>query len=288
MDTHKSTKPYSHKSTKLYSHKSTKPYSHKSTTIPKNIFVPSPHSNPRPPTTSHPRYHITEVYNDEVYNDEVSNDEVSNDEIIKHNADVEDRLKKHGPRPYVIPNNTPSIPDKSFKVQPSIGNRTNWNVLDYEKDERPSEKRPRYHADNICGSGFDGLATTIEIKLNEGKIGEAINQLNTCIKERRLTTRDKSHQNVILILENFLKKVKNYEDPVLLNNVINHGGFIVRYNEYIGRLAEFDVIQRRKISFTRERFSAGKYKKTYRKRRNKRSIKRYTKKSSLKQKYKRL
>ena len=252
-----------------YSHKSTKPYSHKSTTITKNIFVPSQHSNPRPPTTSHPRYHVTEV---------------SNDEIIKHNAVVEDRLKKRGPRPDVIPNNIPSIPDKSFRVQPSIGNRTNWNVSDYEKDERPSEKRPRYHADNICGSGFDGLATTIEIKLNEGKIGEAINQLNTCIKERRLTTRDKSHQNVILILENFLKKVKKYdEDPDLLNNVINHGGFIVRYNEYIGRLAEFDVIQRRKILFTHQRFSAGKYKKTYRKRRNKRTIKRYTKKSSLKQ-----
>jgi hypothetical protein len=251
------------------------PYSHKSTTTSKRklvdyIFVPPPPSTPRPPTTPHPR-HMSSV---------------SNEEINKHNDVVNKRLRKRGSRPDIIPNTTISIPDKSFRVQPSIGSRTNWNVSDYEKDERPSEKRPPYHADNICGSGFDGLATTIEIKLNEGRIEEAIHQLNNCIEQRKRTTRDKSHQNVILILDNLLKQVKKYEDPDLLKNVIDHGGFIVRYNEYIGRLAEFVVEQRRKIMFEKH-FSAGKYKKkqcsrkrkhkrsvTRRKRNNKRTIKR--------------
>jgi hypothetical protein len=252
-----------------YTHK---PYSHKSTTATKKkvddyMFVP------RPPTTPHPRYHMSGV---------------SNSDIKKHNAIIDELLRKRGPRPDIIPSNTPPIPDKSFRVQPSIGNRTNWNVSDYEKDERPPEKRPRYHADNICGSGFDGLATTIEIKLNEGRIEEAIHQLNNCIEQRKITTRDKSHQNVILILDNLLEQVKNYEDPDVLKDVIDHGGFIVRYNEYIGRLAEFVVEQRRNLSFIPQRFSAGKYKKTYRKRKNKKSIKRYTKKRSLKRKYKKI
>jgi len=246
------------------------PYSHKSTTTSKRKFVPPPPSTPRPPTTPHPR-HMSSV---------------SNEEINKHNDVVNKRLRKRGSRPYIIPNTTISIPDKSFRVQPSIGSRTNWNVSDYEKDERPSEKRPPYHADNICGSGFDGLATTIEIKLNEGRIEEAIHQLNNCIEQRKRTTRDKSHQNVILILDNLLEQVKKYEDPDLLKDVIDHGGFIVRYNEYIGRLAEFVVEQRRKIMFEKH-FSAGKYKKkqcshkrkhkrsvTRRKRNNKRTIKR--------------
>jgi hypothetical protein len=83
-----------------------------------------------------------------------------------------------------------------------------------------------------------------------------------------------------------LEQVKKYEDLDLLKDVIDHGGFIVRYNEYIGRLAEFVVEQRRKIMFEKH-FSAGKYiKKQYsrkrkhkrcvtrRKRNNKRTIKR--------------
>lgn len=234
------------------------PYSHKSTTTTKRkfddyIFVPPP------PTTPHPR-HMTSV---------------SYEDINKHNDLVNKRLPKRGSRPDIIPNTTLSIPDKSFRVQPSIGSRTNWNVSDYEKDERPSEKRPPYHADNICGSGFDGLATTIEIKLNGGRIEDAIHQLNNCIEQRKRTTRDKSHQNVILILENLLKQVKKYENPDLLNDVIDHGGFIVRYNEYIGRLAEFVVEQRRKIMFEKH-FSAGKYikKQRSRKRKHKRSVSR--------------
>lgn len=234
------------------------PYSHKSTTTSKRklddyIFVPPP------PTTPHPRHMTSASY--EVIN--------------KHNDLVNKRLPKRGPRPDIIPNTTISIPDKSFKVQPSIGSRTNWNVSDYEKDERPSGKRPPYHADNICGSGFDGLATTIEIKLNEGRIEDAIHQLNNCIEQRKRMIRDKSHQNVILILDNLLKQVKKYDDPDLLKDVRDHGGFIVRYNEYIGRLAEFVVEQRRKIMFEKH-FSAGKYikKQRSRKRKHKRSVSR--------------
>jgi hypothetical protein len=254
-----------------------KPYSHKSTTTKKKvddyIFVPPPPSvprppssappppsgprppsMPRPPSTPHPRYQMTGV---------------SDNNITKHQALVNKLLPKRGPRPDIIPDNTPPIPNKIYKTTKTIGKRTTWNVWDNEDDVRPSKKRPDYHDDKICGSGFDGLATTIEYKLNNRQINEAIDQLNDCIAQRNVTTWDKTHKNVILILENLLRQVKNYEDPDILNDVINNGGFIVRYYEHIGMLSFFVVEERRYLSFIPQRLSGGKYKKTYKKRNNK-------------------
>jgi hypothetical protein len=226
-----------------------------------STFVPLPPIAPRPPSVPHLRY----------YND-----------ITNHKARVEEILHKRGPRPVIRPNNKQQIPDKSFRVQPILGKRTTWSVPDYENDEREDSKRPNYHAIDICGSGFDGLATTIETHINEGQIQNAINQVNTCINQREPTAKDKSHQKAIMTLKNFLRQLKWYDDnPVSFNDIINDGGFIVRYNEYIGELSDIQIIPRRNLTFTTKSFSAGKYKKTYRKRRNKKGVK-----CSRKQKHK--
>lgn len=219
-----------------------------------STFVPPPPIAPRPPSVPHPRYYKTDS--------------------MKHKERVEEILHKRGPRPVIKPNNY-IILDKSFRVQPILGKRTTWSVPDYENDEREDSKRPNYHAIDICGSGFDGLATTIETHLNEGQIQNAINQVNTCINQREPTAKDKSHQKAIMTLKNFLQQLKWYDDnPDSFNDIINHGGFIVRYNEYIGELADIQIIPRRNLTFITKRFSAGKYKKTYRKRKNKKDIKR--------------
>jgi hypothetical protein len=226
-----------------------------------STFIPPPPIGPRPPSVPHPRYHMSD--------------------IMKHKALVEEILHKRGPRPVIKPINNQPIPDKSLRVQPILGKRTTWSVPDYENDEREDIKRPNYHAMEICGSGFDGLATTIETHLNEGQIQKAVNQVNTCINEREPTAKDKSHQKAINTLKNFLQQLKWYDNNLdSFNDIINHGGFIVRYNEYIGELAEFHIIPRKNYTFITQRFSGGKYKKTYRKRKNKKSIKRSRKRKN--------
>lgn len=229
-----------------------KPISNRST------FVPPPPIAPRPPSVPHPRYNN-----------------------MNHTALVEKILHKRGPRPVIILNDIQPTPDKSFSVQSSLGKRTTWNVPDYDNDEREDSKRPNYHTIDICGSGFDGLATTIETYLNEGQIQKAINQVNTCINQREPTAKDKSHQKAIKTLKNFLSHLEWYDNnPYSFNDIINHGGFIVRYNEYIGELADIQIIPRRNLTFITKSFSAGKYKKTYRKRRNKRGVKRSRKRKN--------
>ena len=239
-----------------------KPYSHKPTNN-SVTFVPPP------PSVPHPRYNTTGV---------------SQYDIMTHNALIEQVLPKRGPRPVIKPNTSVSIPNEIFKVQPSLGKRKTWAVPDNESSITPDDKRPQYHAINICGSGFDGLATTIETYLNEGKLQEAIHQINTCIREREPKAKDKSHQNAIRTLHELLHQLNLYNnEPDTYNNIAEHGGFIVRYNEYIGELSQFHVIPRRNLTFITQRLSGGKYKKTHRKRKCIRTVKRY-----LKRKHKRI
>ena len=42
-----------------------------------------------------------------------------------------------------------------------------------------------YHADDVCGSSLHGLATTIERLLQEGRVDDALEQLDRCIAARR-------------------------------------------------------------------------------------------------------
>lgn len=107
--------------------------------------------------------------------------------------------------------------------------------------------QPYYHADDICGSSFHGLATTVEQQLKNYKFYEARDQIVRCIDARKAEMRkrsypDPAHNNAIKILISFLKKIDN-----LIANVANFSSqlpaTLVRYNEGTG----FTIIIRNRV-----------------------------------------
>jgi hypothetical protein len=68
-----------------------------------------------------------------------------------------------------------------------------------------------YHTDSLCGSGFHGLATTIERLAKAGQLREARDQIKNCIATRQIEINkrrfpDPYHNRVIGILNDFYHK----------------------------------------------------------------------------------
>jgi acid stress-induced BolA-like protein IbaG/YrbA len=93
-----------------------------------------------------------------------------------------------------------------------------------------SRGQPYYHVDDICGSSFHGLATTVEQQIQRGYVNDAMAQVDKCIRERQLTAYDNSHFFAIQILSRFYQKLQ-----IIANNYVNFYGLLhttlVRYND---------------------------------------------------------
>jgi hypothetical protein len=94
------------------------------------------------------------------------------------------------------------------------------------------EYQADYHRDNLCGSSYYGLATTIQRLLRNGELTKSISQVNSCIKARQRYSRavrssepsDKnfhkdSHKEAIKILSDFKSKL---EDLLSLESDVLH------------------------------------------------------------------
>lgn len=100
------------------------------------------------------------------------------------------------------------------------------------------ESQSSYHADDICGSSFHGLATSIELKLKNYDYQSARKQVLICINARKyeMSQRrypDPAHNRAIVVMEDLLRKINN----LILNiNTLNKylPTAIVRYNEQKG------------------------------------------------------
>lgn len=74
-----------------------------------------------------------------------------------------------------------------------------------------------YHADNICGSSFNGLATTLQKYAQNDQITLGLNQIDECIKARLTATNkiqptNNTHNKVIDILEDLRQKYSSIND----------------------------------------------------------------------------
>ena len=188
-----------------------------------------------------------------------------------------------GLRPPPPPGSPPRPPtltiptDSSFITRYDDTKRRTNAVKGFEDKEDDYET---YHADDICGSGFDGLATTIEIKLNSGELVEAINQVATCISERlskkTFEELDTGHQEVIICLQQFLNDLRVYLNAEgLPNDNYNYNlryGFIVRFYDprEKPRKLGFYIINRKDLNINLG--GSGKRKRTIRKHRKHKKI----------------
>ena len=95
--------------------------------------------------------------------------------------------------------------------------------------------QPYYHSDDICGSSFHGLATTVEQKLKNYDFYGARDQVVRCINARQEEMRkrdnpDPAHNHAIQMMIVLLKKIDK-----LINNITDYSSqlpaTLVRYNE---------------------------------------------------------
>jgi hypothetical protein len=105
----------------------------------------------------------------------------------------------------------------------------------HQQLEHRNFPQPYYHSDNICGSSFHGLATSVEQQLQRRDINTALSQVKSCIDARLNEMRkrqfpDTAHNYAIEILNRFYQKLQN----------INHNFYtfanylhlaLVRYND---------------------------------------------------------
>ena len=98
--------------------------------------------------------------------------------------------------------------------------------------------QPYYHAADICGSSFHGLATTVEQELKNYDFYAARDQIVRCIEARKEEMRkrsnpDPAHNYAIKTMITFLNKIDN-----LISNVktlwSQLPATLVRYNEQKG------------------------------------------------------
>jgi hypothetical protein len=179
------------------------------------------------------------------------------DDIQTHQKQVNERmstrLSRLGYRPDIRYNNTTLQRNPEFSnITFAIGKRATWAVRDFENREYG---QPAYHDDNICGSGNDGLASTIQTQLNAGQLVEAINQIKRCISGREVTAVDRTHKNLIPIYKDFLEQLQLYMGVGGPNeeyqDVLRNGGFIVKFYHYTNP-SVFIVSQARNLTYIDE------------------------------------
>lgn len=96
-----------------------------------------------------------------------------------------------------------------------------------------------YHTDDVCGSSLHGLATTIEQLLQQGRVDDALAQLDRCIAARRALLAgfgggDAAHNMVIESVTRLRKVVagiKNKLDKGDFNYRVGLPSTLVRYVE---------------------------------------------------------
>ena len=95
--------------------------------------------------------------------------------------------------------------------------------------------QPYYHRDDICGSSFHGLATTVEQKLKNYDFYGARDQVVRCINARQEEMRkrdnpDPAHNHAIQTMMVLLRKIDK-----MINNITDFSSqlpaTLVRYNE---------------------------------------------------------
>jgi hypothetical protein len=78
-----------------------------------------------------------------------------------------------------------------------------------------AEFESKYHANDVCGSNFHGLATTIQRLIQEGRLNEAIEQVRRCIEARKAEQRrkgfDSGHNEAIQSLKLFLIELQTLD-----------------------------------------------------------------------------
>lgn len=104
--------------------------------------------------------------------------------------------------------------------------------------------QPYYHAADICGSSFHGLATTVEQQLKNYDFYAARDQVVRCIEARQAEMRkraypDPAHNYAIKTMISFLNKIDNLIDNVktLWSQL---PATLVRYNEQKGFVITID------------------------------------------------
>jgi hypothetical protein len=109
-----------------------------------------------------------------------------------------------------------------------------YGKLPYHQRLEHITSQPSYHAVDICGSSFHGLATTIQDKIQKGEIEQARQQLLKCILQRKTEMRkrinpDPAHNHAIEVVRNLLEKVVSLKSqPHYLDNLKNT---LIRFND---------------------------------------------------------
>jgi hypothetical protein len=84
-----------------------------------------------------------------------------------------------------------------------------------------------YHKDNLCGSTYYGLATTLQQKVRSGNLIKAIKQVHACIKSRERYTNkigvNSSHEEAISIMidlkDKLIDLIPLMNEPGVLENI---------------------------------------------------------------------
>jgi hypothetical protein len=109
----------------------------------------------------------------------------------------------------------------------------------------------KYHSDDICGSSFHGLATTIQRLMKEGEVDEALDQIKRCIDARKaenskrgITGSDDSHHQAVLQLEDLyikIRSLKRFSDEALLTTLVNYSDSEHKFSVKVGMFTVGDI-----------------------------------------------
>jgi hypothetical protein len=120
--------------------------------------------------------------------------------------------KPYSPQPYSAQSYS-SKPYSPPQYSPQPFKKPKRYAIEKEGDEFEAW----YHADNICGSSFNGLATTLQKYAQNDQITLGLNQIDKCIKARLTATNkiqptNNTHNKVIDILEDLRQKYSSIND----------------------------------------------------------------------------
>lgn len=121
-----------------------------------------------------------------------------------------------------------TLPTSSLKSELMSYKHSSVSKTPYHLRMEGKEYQADYHRDNLCGSSYYGLATTIQRLLRNGKLRKSISQVNSCIKARERYSRaigspEPSHEEAIYILSDFKSKLEDLlsieDDPEVLSDL---------------------------------------------------------------------